>query len=253
MSRRKIYLLCNANYLNEAKFLYSLCRDKLKIVCWRSDYWDLPYNDPMVYVRWGCLVPFPYKDDRPVVNKLSAINKAINKPVARLLLKEANIPTPETWLHLDQVKFPCIVRQEYHAFGLNFFIANSEADMAKVPFEPPYYFQEIYPNEVEYRAHVAGGQIHCQLKKHERPGELRRNASITGEPQEVITDMPDHVQEIALRAMDALRLDFGAVDIMTSENHQHKAVICEINVMPGMAQDKRKAQGYIDYFLKMAV
>ena len=239
MSRRKIYLLCNANYINEAKFLYSLCPDKLKIVCWRSDYWDLPYNDPMLYARWGSLVPFPYKENRPVINQLSAVNKAINKPTARMFFREAGIPIPETWLYPKQVKFPCIVRQEYHAFGLNFFVAESPEDLKNIPFEPPYYYQELYPNEVEYRAHIAGGKIHCQLMKHERPGELRRNASITGEPQEVITNMPAYVQEIALKAMKALRLDFGAVDIMTSTKHKHKAVICEINVMPGMAQDTR--------------
>jgi glutathione synthase/RimK-type ligase-like ATP-grasp enzyme len=252
--KQTIYLLVDAFwYMDEALKLRRLAKEgDITLVAFYKGKWRLPSAQPKAYARWGCTIPFYDKlEGKPTINTIDAIFKAQNKPVARLIWKDAGVPIPETWLHRDQVKFPCIVRQERHAMGQNFFVAETADDLNNIPFEGRYYYQEIYPNKVEYRAHVAGGKIVSGLEKPVLEGDLRRNAHVTGEPLLVIGSLPGAVERAALDAMEALGLDFGAVDIMTSD--EREPAVLEVNASPGLGDDVRKYEGYVEYltnFLK---
>jgi len=246
-NRLKIYLLVDAYwYMAEALKLRRASYDAIQLVAFYKGAWDLPNAfTPGVYVRWGCTILLHDMPERLTLNQPDGLFKAKNKPVARLIWKEHGLPIPETWIRDQDVKYPCIVRQHRHAQGQNFYIANNKAEIETIPFDSPYYYQEIWPNEKEYRVHVCGDKTHGISYKPSIETDIRRNASITGEELIVTSDYPKQIETLAIEAMRALNLDFGAVDIMTNGD---KCAILEVNASPGLGTDKRKIQGYVDYF-----
>jgi len=248
--KQTVYLLLNNyNFLSEAMKLRKMAKEgEISIVVFHRGKWLIPSAKPAAYARWGCTIPFEMLPGKPELNTIDAIFKAQNKSVSRVLFKDAGVPIPETWLHRDQVKFPCIVRQERHALGRNFFVAKTADDLNNIPFEGRYYYQEIYPNKVEYRAHVVNGRVVSRLEKPIQAGEIRRNAAITGFDPLVVDTLPAAVERISIDAMEALGLDFGAVDIMTSD--EREPAVLEINATPGFGTEMRKVTGYVEYLTK---
>ncbi len=92
----------------------------------------------------------------------------------------------------------------------------------------------------EYRVHVfAGKVIDIQEKRKKRAWNFPRNTQIRNTNNGYIfcrKDVNAHesVSPLAIRAVGALSLDFGAVDIIWN-NHLQKAFVLEVNSCPGLA------------------
>lgn len=221
-----------------------------KLVLFRKGRWELPSIPPDLMVRWGCTVPIHIK--APQLNSIDAIFKCVNKPITRLVLQNKGIPIPKTWMNNQDAEFPCIVRTERHWCGKNFLFADSKNDLEKIDFDGPHYFQEYYPNEQEYRIHVMSGKVTVIARKYAKEGEIRRNRGITQHAQDILEDIDDEIKQLAIDAVAAVGMDFGAVDIMSSKQHPHKAVVCEINTDPGLLLNNYCAPIYARYFMEQA-
>lgn len=105
----------------------------------------------------------------------------------------------------------------------------------------------------EYRVHVAFGEvidIQQKKKRHDFDGEpnylVRNHSNGWVYCREDIVASAD-LKEQALRAVVALGLDFGAVDIIYNER-QNKCYVLEVNTAPGL--EGTTVEKYTDAFIK---
>lgn len=116
---------------------------------------------------------------------------------------------------------------------------------------PPLYVMYI-PKKQEYRIHVAGGEavdIQRKARRHDIPDD-RINWKIRNHDNGFIfqrndVECPESVIEQAVLACKAVKLDFGAVDIIYNER-QAKAYVLEINTAPGLTGST--LEGYVERF-----
>jgi glutathione synthase/RimK-type ligase-like ATP-grasp enzyme len=247
-----IWILCTpSSSVYEAKQIISKMKGAGKLVIFANNKWKLPDNTiPDLIVRWGCTVPISVKAKE--LNSIDAIFKCMIKPVTRLVLSNKGIPVPRTWMDKKDIEFPCIMRSERHWCGNNFFVADDADNLKDNQYKGNTYYQEIYPNEIEYRIHVMSGKVTVIARKHAIQGELRRNRHITHQAQDILKNIDPYIEQMAIDAVNSVGMDFGAVDIMTSSSHQHKAVVCEINTDPGLLKGGYCAPYYAEYFIKKA-
>jgi glutathione synthase/RimK-type ligase-like ATP-grasp enzyme len=202
--------------------------------------------DAKVSVRWA---DYKGKEAVPLLNKKVTLTTAGRKDTARRYLSIAGVPTPQTWYSVNDAQLPCIARPPYHYKGRGFGVIEKEEEKARYRGKRGWYYSEIYPKTEELRVHVGGEKVLSASRKPIIEGELRANMDVTGMDWEWV-EVSDSVAQLAIAACKALKMDFGAVDIMLSDKHRHKAVVCEVNVFCGVTSD-RLAKVYADYFLSL--
>jgi hypothetical protein len=98
----------------------------------------------------------------------------------------------------------------------------------------PLYTKYVKKRE-EYRVHVIGNTIYTQRKLRRRGAEGDRQIRNTanGYVFSGRHEAPGDVTGQAIAAIQALGLDFGAVDVVWNEHHQ-QAYVLEVNTAPGI-------------------
>ena len=126
------------------------------------------------------------------------------------------------------------------------------AKRAEELVQAPLYTQYV-PKSHEYRVHVHTGPFDVQMKKRVNGFvDAGNNKYIRNHPngwvfcRENIT-VPEIVTELAGRAVIAMHLDFGAVDIGWHE--EHGAVIYEVNTAPGL--EGQTLTNYVNQFRRI--
>jgi len=188
-------------------------------------------------INWGCS-SLPYHD-RQVINYPVAVARACDK-----------IETLNALAHREVLCVPWTTKPEvakvWHESGETVFARHvirgtqgvgitivCPADL--LIFAPLYTM--FIPNCDEYRVHVAFGKaINFQQKKKRKgvkadPYVKSHTKGWIFARQDVI--LPKGVEKESIKAVDALGLDFGAVDIM--QNRDNKiAYVLEVNTAPGL-------------------
>lgn len=120
------------------------------------------------------------------------------------------------------------------------------------------FYSRIFPKTHEFRVHVfreqaidftekkarQGVQSNRLIRSHENGWVFaHENLSVTPEDREAL-------EELAIEAVVALDLDFGAVDLLATLDRQtprrlKKARVCEINTAPGL-ENSRTVEAYIN-------
>ena len=170
------------------------------------------------------------------INKPDALELAKHKYNSLIRFREFGLPVPNFSLNADKLKFPILGRRFYHACGTDIqFIGNMDSMV-----ECEYYI-EFIPVEDEYRYHVVCGKIVNASEKY--GGNMKaycRNLRTGWRYRDVKSyEVHPYVPDLAKWAIKALRLDFGAVDIITSNNYPY---LLEVNTAPGIIQ--RRAELY---------
>lgn len=104
----------------------------------------------------------------------------------------------------------------------------------------------------EYRVHVAFGEVIHVRKKVKPAGGVKGDPRVASHLsgwlfiKDGFTPPPDALRQ-AIKAVAALGLDFGAVDILYSQP-EDKAFVCEVNTAPGL--EVSEVQAYADVFNK---
>ena len=203
---------------------------------------DKPVHNRLV-INWG-----RSSFDRPVldgfiINMPEAVKKATNKLETFRALKEAGLGDgiPEwtedaqeaaKWLPKGIVV--CRTKLNGHS-GDGIVLAEKEEDIAKAPL-----YVKYIPKKREVRIHVnEEGVFFVQEKKRNTDvPDDQVNWKIRNHGNGFIyahqdVDVPDVAKELAKRAIIALDLSFGAVDMIYNEK-QDKWYILEINTAPGL-------------------
>lgn len=176
-----------------------------------------------------------------ILNHPTAVNRSANKLHSFKAFDEYDVPCP-TW---TASKFEA---RDWVGQGVNVFartLLNSHSGRGIVDIQQPEDFVEapLYTQYVkkknEYRIHVFGGHIiHVQRKarKKEIPDE-EVNWKIRNHDNGFIFQMndvevPEEAKGIAINAVIAVGLDFGAVDII--ESARGNWLVLEVNSAPGI-------------------
>ena len=155
------------------------------------------------------------------------ITMATNKHLMRYAFKKHNVPTPELYTY-ETLKYPCIGRPDKHSMGRGFWKCNNLEEVAMAikgtkRKKGATHFMEYIDAPREYRVHIFKGKsIRISEKDH-----TEFHVYTTIRP----TGNVNHVRDVAKRAVKALGLDFGAVDILANDK---QAWALEVNTAPGI-------------------
>jgi ribosomal protein S6--L-glutamate ligase len=187
-----------------------------------------------------------------VFNSSSSILDAKNKLKTAQILAHYNIPVPKTvvvrWSQYvdDAVKLvggmPVIVKTPFGSYGQGVTIVESKRGLKSTldwKENIMYMIQEFvkYSKGQDIRVFVVGGKIVGTMMRKARKGEFRSNIELGGKSS--IVEITEEEKDIALRAVQALDLDYGGVDLIRSKNGP---VVLEVNSNPGF-KELEKATG----------
>jgi glutathione synthase/RimK-type ligase-like ATP-grasp enzyme len=195
--------------------------------------WGSPVFKPDDTVFAFSTIPCPKGGIR--INSDMAIVLANNKPKSRLILGINNVPIPKTWFDYREAEIPFVARPKRHTLGINFYTIRNSADLRKNVrfFKDGWYYSELFPTEKEYRVIVWGDEVITSFRKplkgsvEETVAWRKRNQMARSNP--VFEDISQEDKELCIKAIKAIGLDFGGVDLMISKEH---SVICEVNSAP---------------------
>lgn len=182
-----------------------------------------------------------------ILNKPDNVNIASNKLSAFQVLQRAGVATPEfttdmsvaaRWLNNSFTVVERHILRGNSGEGIR--IANlDDSDMPSNITRAPLYTRFI-PKTAEFRVHVFNGQVIDYIEKKKvtsdrRPANFNKYVSSTTcgwvFSRTDVRDMPE-VRQIAVKAVNALGLDFGAVDVVYYEGRPY---VLEVNTAPGLA------------------
>ena len=177
-----------------------------------------------------------------MINADKAVAKASNKYYTLELLAGLDIPVPKFSTNSTCLKYPMLGRKFYHRKGRDIKVIRNSDELRNQQSD---YYVEFIPVREEYRVHVVCGKIaSIAIKRGGNPDTYCRNLETgwtftesTWRWERDCKQMP----EIAMKAVKALGLAFGAVDIIISQN-DGKPYILEVNTAPGLID--RRAEIY---------
>lgn len=179
----------------------------------------------------------------PVINSHSSILDAKNKLKTTQILAHYNIPVPKTVIvrwqdYVDQaVKLvggmPVIVKTPFGSYGAGVTIVESKRGLKSMldwKSSNMYMIQEFVKDSKgsDIRVFVVGGKVVGTMMRSASKGEFRSNIELGGKGGPV--EITEEEKEISLKAVQALDLEYGGVDILRSKKGP---VILEINCNPG--------------------
>lgn len=188
-----------------------------------------------IAIRWGG-AELPNLDAPDCINKSEAIKRASSKIATFRRLSDADVPIPRWTTSREEA-----TRWEATVFGRT---SEGFAGRGIEVYEPGTrigshaLYTEFIPNEREYRLHVVGGVVVSVQRKYlERPhlvgrGYLKNVAHgyVFKTPEK---DLNQSRKDAAIKAVEALGLDFGAVDMIVDA--EGKEYVLEVNTAPSLS------------------
>lgn len=182
-----------------------------------------------------------------VANSARAIEICDDKSLTHLFLERAKIPMPRTILapmtysnigytSLDflelaaqKLGFPMVVKECFGSFGWQVYLANNKEELLKLVRElagKPFLMQEFIKSSFgkDIRLQVVGDRVVAAMYRYSENGDFRANISSGGKMK--IYEPKIEESRLAVRACQALGLDFAGVDILFGEAGP---VVCEVN------------------------
>lgn len=195
-----------------------------------------------VVLNWGHSQPQFSLTGVTILNKPEAVAKASNKLIALKLMKEGGVRVPDFttdinvakgWIEEERIVFCRTLLRANSGRGI--VIAKQVEDLVPAPL-----YVKYVRKEKEYRLHVFNGEVIDAVEKRRRSGFQESgvyNKYVRSYEQGwimaregVVIDQATKAE--AIKAVRALGLDFGAVDIVINRDNQ--PVILEVNTAPGI-------------------
>lgn len=220
-----------------------------RIKCEGSTY---RYREGDIVINWGFAGTF---DGRITYNQPEAIRNASDKRRSFRLFNDHNVPTLR-WT-TSQGAADIWGRGGSRVYGRT---ASGMAGEGIVVYEPNTavgvheLYTEGFATKREFRVHVVGGKaVHTMEKKKVRDYEGTPDPLVRSHRRgwvfciRNLDPIPTTVQQAAVRAVQALGLDFGGVDI--GLDVRNNVVVFEVNTAPGLEGSTIPA--YINRFKEM--
>lgn len=199
-----------------------------------------PLTSPTILIRWGSRV-YPLGYPEKVFNNATAIRKASDKLTALDILEEQGIPhVPyfRTWEEAKAHGGVILGRRRRGMQGRDIVAYPPDETMEVSGFAgPSHEWYSIYKQPTrEMRLHVVGDEvIRIQGKYHDFPDDERtpyvRNHRNGYRFRAPALDLHSSRKEWAVKAVKALGLDFGAVDMLLFGEDKECSIL-EINTAP---------------------
>jgi len=169
-----------------------------------------------------------------VVNRSSAIKLCSDKIAAGIKFQESGILTPDfsedPYFLIEEFGYPLLGRKRQHARGTDIKLILQERDLRK----PCDYYTRYIPTNREFRIHVVGDKvIRVQGKYLDHPGQqvpYMRNYSTGYRFRKPRLRLKPERLEAAVKAVNCLGLDFGAVDLLIGDDGL--GYVLEVNTAP---------------------
>ncbi len=192
-----------------------------------------------------------------VLNNTVAVNTAANKVSALTTLREAGVSTVEfttsqeeaqQWLNSGEGVFARTELRGHSGSGIIYCNQNVPQDLGNVEHSTDMVSAELYTKHGalrnrEYRIHVFQGSVIFVQQKRRQAGYrdnpdysniVRNHGNGWIYAHSHVTNINQEVVNTAINAVNALGLDFGAVDIVT---YQNQCQVLEVNTAPGQSGD----------------
>lgn len=214
-----------------------------------------PVEHANLSIRWGCT---PRVDTEIEINSREAVKLASDKGRCRDFLSEKGIPIPQAvdLTNLSDDDFPLVVRPSFHQKGRGFLFFNNLFEFRErigevLNLNRPY-ASRFFPKSKEYRVHVGHGKVLLvQEKVRDFSGQIALNWNRENGYAFGVVPWKDYrssIVRIAVDTIEAVGLDFGAVDILADPTNSGlpNAVVCEVNTAPKL--EGYTAERYAEYF-----
>lgn len=187
-------------------------------------------------INWGNSNPHVHSNN--MLNKPEAVRIAANKLLTLQTLQRAGVPVPEFTTDANAAKvwqtagFRIMARHKLSSHtGEGIQVVHPEE---AIPYAPLY--TKYMKKEKEYRVHVFQGNIIDITEKRKKYGELNAHPLIRNHKHGWVfcreNIAPSQlIKDTSIKAVSALGLDFGAVDIIERSG---KVWVLEINTAPGI-------------------
>lgn len=198
-------------------------------------------------INWGnSKRPNWHNDNNIILNPYTSVKKAINKLTTFNELSNHDVPTVDYTTSIDDVNDwlendnTVIGRSTITGSKGEGIVVLTKQDFLDnhVPNLPLY--TRLIPKAREYRVHVfKGAVIDIQQKKRRVVGEedevqngiIKNLANNWVFTRDNITLPPENINDVAIRAVEALGLDFGGVDILSKDG---EVFVLEVNSAVGL-------------------
>lgn len=174
------------------------------------------------------------------VNTPEAIKLASHKRNALEVMISNQVPVPMyTRYFRDITSFPVIGRTSYHTQGSGFFFCNNKDEAFHATNNGATHFLQYIDGAREFRVHIVNGQSIKISEKHKSYDPQ------TGHFTEGSWSYPERfkrkitMRRIAKEAVQALGLDFGAVDMLYKKiNGEPCFFVLEVNTAPCLTESR---------------
>ena len=219
--------------------------------------WKPSRRSPSVVINWGSSQLDVGRYPTGILNLPGAISRAANKLKAFQILHEEGVPVPSFTVDKEvakefltnKKKVVCRTTLTGHS-GEGIVIAEEEQQVVDAPL-----YVEYIPKKEEYRVHVFRNNaffIQRKARSREVPDEQvdwqvrnHKNGFIYSHKD---IEYPEEIKGIAVNAVEALGLDFGAVDIILSARKGNTPYVLEVNTACGL--EGLTVEKYKEAFLK---
>jgi hypothetical protein len=217
----------------------------------------LPEGELGVLIRWGATAPLGRKPRR-VLNSMKAIVAASNKREALATMRRAGIKVPHIYTNPADpqpgdevpVAYPLLGRKDHHVGANDIVLCLQARDVMRAKQMGCTHFSRYIPTKAEYRVHVFGDAIIKTSQKIEidaaqaiQPWIRNLGAGYTFRQPEV--RLTGASRGMAIDAVHALGLTFGAVDLIVGDDDQ--SYVLEVNTAPGLQTDT-SLDAYLEQF-----
>lgn len=196
-------------------------------------------------IRWGSRTSVNYTPRETTLNTQNSLNTNTDKLQSLQILDNSGINVPEWTTDRNEISdtfgYPALGRAESHTRGedINLIMQWRDAYLT----DGNDYFVEYIPTDIEFRMHVVNGEV---IKTHEK--RLRSEADNhpyirNGETGWVFVNPRGETppDSLAVDAVGAIGMDFGAVDIIRSENGDY--YVLEVNSAPSLDESNMERYG----------
>lgn len=182
----------------------------------------------------------------PVLNSADSIEAAMDKMYSTQILRQHNIPVPQTMLvrfPVDttfvekEIGFPCVIKVLSGSYGKGIHLVRDTSALEELmefvsSLNSPLniLIQEYvdFSPGVDVRVLVVGGRILGAMKRTGADGDFRANISRGGTGE--VYPLDDQAAFIATESAKVLDLDIAGVDLLIDSNGYK---VCEVNSAPG--------------------
>jgi predicted ATP-grasp superfamily ATP-dependent carboligase len=202
---------------------------------------DLTPRGRETVINWGSAKSKPMAVCK-FLNPPDKVAVAVNKLETFKILKDAGVNVPEFSKSVEDAKtwiekgYKVLVRSLLRSHsGQGIKVIDTVEDL---PLYAPLYVR-YYRKKHEFRVHVVNGEVVDYIEKKARQNKpMNFNPYIRSYDNGWVfcRDGITHIQEVkdeAIKAVKALGLDFGAVDVIFTK--KDKPVVLEVNTAPAMS------------------